>query len=564
MQLSPEQLAPVQSQAKQIVVVAGPGSGKSRTLVSRIQRLIGDGVDPQQIAAITFTNDAARELAERLTPEPMRGVVTHEDRSVAYNLQPPAVRLGFCGTLHGLMLSLLGLHHQRVGYSAAPAVLNEIQAMETLNEVKAQLKAKSLPATELLRLCGTVLPTDRALSRIEAVAAAYQQRLRDELVVDYDGILRLGFELLCMGGVMVPEYLFVDEVQDSCELDALIYEAMPSTHKFFVGDGDQSIYAFRGGSDAFLKRLCFRTDGVVFKLQDNYRCGAAICAAANNLIGQNEGRVPKVTVPITGQPGVVTVDHYAGQPQEAAAVAAKLNQLHQSGVPLDDCAVLVRGNALADAYADILVALGIAVKRRRPQVRDVEWVKAMTILSLCGNRENDRLVVEYFKFFRGPVALAELRSAAAARLGSLAEAANLVLPDTIEGAFKLMVEHCISASTLDRLAEIGQTLPADAGPVELACAMAADAGERDEGSGVTVGTIHSAKGREWSHVFLPAFEDAVIPAKRDVSQERCLAFVAITRAKTGCHISHAAERPNIYKHITEAASPSRFIKEAGL
>jgi DNA helicase-2/ATP-dependent DNA helicase PcrA len=280
MQLNPEQQRVVESDSRCRVVIAGPGSGKTRTLVEAIAKLIRDGTPSRAIAAVTFTNAAARELERRI-------------QETFFN---NTLRLGYCGTLHGLLLRWI-----QATSDNRLSIADEQQTEAMLAESIARLRfTGTKEAVRELLMRGPQFAPGRSLTRTELVAADFWQTMQSAGLLDFDAILHRGLRLLRDGAAGREfTHLFVDETQDSGEMDALIYDAMPTPLKTFFGDSDQSVYGFRGGRPEYLMRLARSEASATFYLRGNYRCGSAICAAANRLIENNTDRLDKWTVSAT-------------------------------------------------------------------------------------------------------------------------------------------------------------------------------------------------------------------------------------------------------------------------
>jgi superfamily I DNA/RNA helicase len=229
--LSHEQHAAVHATEKHVVVASVAGSGKSRVIVERIKWLISQGVPAQKICMVTFTVAGATEILKRLE----------------------GVQLGFCGTLHGMLLKALRLVPHHVGYSTSPAVLSEEAAEKLMEEAAEESRWKG--SLEELRKCASrTIRKKSALSKLEVAAVHYQQKLVDENLVDFNSVLRLGLELVYSEKFPFRfEHLLVDESQDSAAIDFEIYDAMGVENTFMVGDPNQKIMGFRGASDEFFK-----------------------------------------------------------------------------------------------------------------------------------------------------------------------------------------------------------------------------------------------------------------------------------------------------------------------
>lgn len=266
MNLSHEQLAAVHATEKHVVVASVAGSGKSRVIVERIRYVISQGTDPQRICMVTFTVTAAKEIQNRLvcslcggSGSYFTGVVgPHEQREeVDCYCQGVPLKLGYCGTLHGLLLKAIRHSPHLVGYSTQPSVLNE-EAAETMLEEAAKESRWTGSLEELRKATARTIRKKGALSKLEAAAVHYQQKLVDESLVDFDSVLRLGLELVYSDGFPFRfEHLICDEQQDASEIDFEIYDAMDVEFRFYAGDARQRIMGFRGACDGF-EKICLK------------------------------------------------------------------------------------------------------------------------------------------------------------------------------------------------------------------------------------------------------------------------------------------------------------------
>ena len=251
------QLAAINSNANRIVVVAGPGSGKTTTSLARMVRLINESVPASAIAAITFTNAAALETESRLA-----------------NLIPGA-KLGFCGTLHSFMLRLLQTNGPLVGFNRAISIASESfqnELIDTLIEDFRWKGSRKAVVDEIARG-----PFENVNTPLEVIRGDYYGRMKKAGLIDFDGILFYGLELVRKQFAPGFQHLFVDEFQDSSTIDFQIYQAIKIPNLFIVGDVDQSIYGFRGGNPSLLMRLLESEHGCKFILNENFRSGKEIC-----------------------------------------------------------------------------------------------------------------------------------------------------------------------------------------------------------------------------------------------------------------------------------------------
>lgn len=546
--------AAIASDSSKIIVLAGPGSGKTSTLVGRIDRLIADGVDPERIATITFTNAAARELESRLQ-----------------------ARLGYCGTLHGFALRSLRRHGGDAGYGARISVVNPEGSEALLRSSLRTVANDKVPMKRVLEAKAAGLP-ERPSTPAELVLAHYAEGLRSAGIVDFDCLLTEFARLLlenrgfsALGGGLAAEfdYVLIDEVQDSSPIDWAIYRALPIVGKYLVGDPDQSIYGFRGAALTELLEAVSSGEWELHKLEENFRSFTAVTAAAQRLIEHNRERPAKRTVSARGVGGRVAAAELSNPGEESARIAS-LVKMELVGRRPEDLAVLTRTNETASALAKELAAAGIPVAARVDANLPRDLARARALASYLCNPENDTLGFLYtaavLEDDRRAHDLANEAATLRKSINAHAYGFGRGLPASEYARHAAMTG--ISAEARMFAAEKFRNLPEDAPMVELAAALGAgaefDAARSLAKEGVRVLTVHSAKGLEFDTVFLAGFEDEAIPGRRkdvDLEEERRLAYVAITRAKRVVQFTSARIRNTKWGGL-EPRTPSRFIAEA--
>jgi DNA helicase-2/ATP-dependent DNA helicase PcrA len=402
----------------------------------------------------------------------------------------------------------------------------------------------------------------------DLTAAAFHQKLKRAGLVTYDTILHWGLRLLDRG-TLAPwpwTHLFVDEFQDSSDLDARIYDLLPIRNKFYVGDPDQAVYSFRGGnvhnilSKARLQHLCSTV-----MLEDNYRSDRAICHAAQDLIEHNKGRTKKETRSVSSDQGeAYAVVHYS----ERDEITWLRDRIWDEG-DNSQVAVLVRTNYLVQKISQALEAAGIPIARRKRVELPADWKLCRNLLALLSDPENDTLAVWFLEATRG-VAVAQKAKLSAAAAGQTLNQFTLHIPDDVGLAVvpQVLAKGRISRESIELVSEAMAKLPPESRLPDLLLALAQQSEPTEAVSaGVTVTTIHAAKGREWDCVFLPAFEQHLIPGERkdlDIEEERRLAYVAFTRARHYLAVSYCQKREPQFCRGTVDVAPSQFIAESGL
>lgn len=527
MSLNASQQAVVDSEHARRMVLAGPGSGKTKTVVEVVAKAVRE---VQTVVLLTFTNAGAKEFTDRL------GDLGKE--------------LAYAGNVHGYCLRLIQTYGHLIGYRPPVGVLAEAdredKLVETMNTLGYTMSRKALMAANDLRS--------------EFVWTDYAFTLKSDNLVDFDTILSSGVALLNHAKVesrIKVDLLVVDEVQDSAMIDWRIYNLIPAARKCFFGDMDQNLYAFRGASG-----FTTEADTQVLRLEENYRSDFIICDRANRLIEHNVNRLPKKIVPISEEGGDIFVTVYETSQLELSAVSIKASSLFFR----QTVAILCRQNETARTFSRYLEGCGSPLERSVEPPYPPSWKRAMLLLSLCLGY-NEATAVQLLKLDHSAAEVErekltakaekrELRALPGSTPTSLASVPRFLRMMGVDGYLVAAIER--------RIELLPQAEPTFS---DLICDLNANAREaRIETQGIYVGTIHSAKGREFDVVFLPAFEQGIIPsgkANADIEEERRVAFVGITRARHAVYFSHARVRTNQWGATSEQ-KPSQFLEEMGL
>lgn len=536
------QIRAINSEVPRTLVVAVPGSGKTHTLIGRIERLWRAGVDPQRIVCITFTTGAARELASRL---------------------PAGLVLGYCGTLHGWALRSLQRHGHLIGLPSRLSVIDQERADETLRRIITESRYTGTLAAVQQSVAGLMRgqKSQRSPAPCELVARRYLQTLRSSGLLSFDLILSEFLRLVRANVVFndlewpFPNHLLVDEFQDSGDLDAAIYDELPVANKFIVGDWWQSIFGFRGSNPEHIRELANNPGWRTIELDLNFRSVQPICDAANRLSGRSmqayNGSSP---------------DYPAAHGFDDAAAEA-MGLYHELADGCGSAAVLVRYNAEAERLRQLLESMGIPIARAVRSDRPKDWPLAKAALALLADPTNHWVAFWYLRERIGPAAEAMHLQAIASdvSLAALARQGGLDIPASVETPQIGQASARLGASP-ESVALIEQAVADNpgAGAAELLLALAEEP-EAQQTDGVYVGTLHSAKGREWDRVFMPSMEEGTLPRNdQTVEEDRRLCYVGITRARHQLWLGWARQRPDPYTGQTVMGRPSRFLKEMGL
>ena len=530
MNLNEQQLEIVNTQHPNILVIAGPGSGKTRTLIERIIRLQKDGVPGRDMVAITFTNAGAHELQERLI------AAGHG--------------IAFAGTLHSYMLRIIRQTNRTAGVLSDgdyEALLEEALTGMKLRDSCSALSAKVMEG-----------PTYTNNNPLTLAAKMVWGRMHKLCLYSFDAILAAGLRLLRDSPPPPRMHYFIDEVQDSAPIDFEIYRALGGT-QFLVGDPDQSIFGFRGAAVWEVGKMAKDPKWKTMLLTQNYRCPDNVCRAAQCLVEHNEDRVEKATTG-TGIAGDIVFVSSPNAISEIANLALTI-QKH----PPEQCAVLVRTNAIRKTITEFLASQGIPISAPAIHTNPIGWPMAMAVAAYVCNPQNPHFSDKSASMVLSPGSYKELKDKALREFCSMNQAwhnlsgcqsvdevipAILKIVPNLNPACRALIEHRISLA------------PAGTEPSELPTIIAKGEDLDEMTPGVSVLTMHASKGREWPYVFLPACEQEIIPAGRDIEEERRLFYVAVTRTKSRLWVSHSCSRaPDYGSKAPRPVKASQFIEE---
>lgn len=619
--LNPPQRAAVEHVDGPLLVLAGAGSGKTRVIVEKIAHLIASGRMPaKRIAAITFTNKAAKEMRERVAKR-IRG--------------DAAEGLTIC-TFHALGLKFLQIEHAKAGLRRGFSIFD---SDDSAAQIKDLLPAGSKPDVIdgvrglISRAKNAGLSPEQAMREarspreIEAatVYELYQARLASFNAVDFDDLIRLPVHLLeadeemCLAWRERIGYLLVDECQDTNDAQYRLLKAIAGPRGLFtcVGDDDQSIYAWRGANPDNLLQLGKDYPQLrIVKLEQNYRCSNRVLRAANTLIANNPHEHLKTLWSDQADGERIRIWECRDAAHEAERIAAEIQFIATAKrAPWSDFCILFRGNFQSRALEKALQLMRVPYHLSggtafldRGEVKDV-----LSWLRLLANPDDD---AAFLRAVQSPKR--EVGAGTLAKLAELAQQAHMPMARAIDnvGALKQLPPR--AANALDTFATLVKQLrskaqvltPADlvrdvaersgllasvraqckdestfqrrkanieelagwfdggrnTGPGELAAQLAllshADKGEA--GNQVRLMSLHAAKGLEFRYVFIVGLEDGTLPHEASLDEgrldeERRLLYVGITRAKEQLWMSYS-RRAERWGEVLRL-KPSRFLDE---
>ncbi len=624
--LNPQQREAIRYLDGPLLVLAGAGSGKTRVITQKIAYLVQDcGFQPRNVAAITFTNKAAKEMQERvgklLSP------------AIAGELQ--------ISTFHSLGVRILREEARALGYKPRFSIFDSADCAGIIGEAaktvdKATLRiVQSIISNWKNALVTPEVALHRARDEHEKLAAhaflTYEATLKAYQAVDFDDLIGLPVKLFSE----LPEiadkwqnrlrYLLVDEYQDTNACQYQLLKLLTGVRAQFtaVGDDDQAIYGWRGADIDNLKKLPAEFPALkVIKLEQNYRSTVRILKAANAVIAHNEKLFDKKLWSELGHGEQVSVTACRDNDAEAEGVVMKL-QAHrfQNRGKFSDYAILYRSNHQARIFEEYLrdhrvpyLLSGGKSFFDKAEIKDIT-----AYLRLLTNEDDDPAFIRAAttpKRGIGAATLQVLGTYAGERHISLFQAAfeegfaqrvqprqlepllefcqfinrtqeraarepaHQVLPDLLKAIDyeTFLYDHEEERTAQTRWANVGQfaewlnmkgeldgkTL------VELTQSIALinmlDKQNDEEVDAVQLSTLHAAKGLEYHHVFLVGIEEGILPHREStepskIEEERRLMYVGITRARQSLAISWCERRKQAREFIP--CEPSRFIDEMG-
>jgi DNA helicase II / ATP-dependent DNA helicase PcrA len=621
--LNPPQREAVLTTEGPVLMLAGAGTGKTAALTARLAQIIATRLAwPSEILSVTFTNKAAREMKERIgrmigdAVEGMPWLGTFHSIG-AKMLRRHAELIGLQSNFTIIdtddQIRLLKQLIQGADIDdkrfPAKALAGLIDKWKNQGLSPADLSAGDSEAY--------------ANGKGQEMYALYQRRLLALNACDFGDLLLHSLNLLKNNRDVLEQYqarfkyIMVDEYQDTNAVQYLWLRLLAQKRKNIacVGDDDQSIYSWRGAEVANILRFEKDFPGAkVIKLEQNYRSTPHILAAASGLINANSERLGKTLWTELDDGEKVQVIGVWDGPEEARRVGEEIEAAQHKGVTLDNIAILVRAQHQTREFEDRFISIGLAYKivggfrfYERAEIRD-----AIAYLRIVNQPADDlafERIVNTPKRGIGDKAVGKIHIIArAAGIPLSAAAAQMTGTDELTGKARVSLAGLVanianwremaatmtpSALTQQILDECGYTgmLQAERSVeatgrlenlTELTRAMeeyetlgdflehvslVMDNEAQNSGPQITIMTIHAAKGLEFHNVFLVGWEEGLFPSQRSLDEgglasleeERRLAYVAITRARTKCTILHAANR-RIYGQWTSSI-PSRFIAE---
>jgi uncharacterized protein (TIGR00375 family) len=533
--LDDEQRAAAQSVDGPLMILAGPGSGKTRTLTFRIAHLVEErGVDPANCLAVTFTRRAAGEMRARLA-----------------ELIPDAAARVAVHTFHSLGLAILRADPAAAGLTPGFRIIGEAERKALLAETLAIPERKAerlLRAISKAKRTQATPPTD-----VAGPMRAYRDSLRKHSAVDFDDLVALPVAALAADATLAARwrerfrFISIDEFQDVDEQQYRLMQllAPPGSNLCVIGDPNQAIYGFRGADAACFTRFAADYPGAgVIKLRRNYRSTGTIVTASAQVISSSDDALALVRdmrerIAIHAAASeraeaefvVATIERLIGGSSFFAIDSGRVTGPAEAALGFADIAVLYRTDAQTEALAEALARAGIPFKTgSQRRLAEDPAVRAL-LAEIAPDEEPLAVAVE--------VAAARLRHR--------------------KGADPVAI-----AAALARLTALAETCGGNRARFNDAIALATDADFLDpRADRVSLLTLHAAKGLEFAVVFIVGLEDGILPltwGARDeaaMAEERRLFYVGMTRAKDRLILSRAKQR--VWRGKLRTLTPSPFL-----
>ena len=623
-ELNPQQLEVVVSGDGPVLVIAGAGSGKTRTITYRVSWLLEGGVHPSEILLLTFTNKAAREMLHRVA------LLSQLDTRQLWG-----------GTFHHVGNMILRPNAKHLGLNSNFSILDQGDSRDliaaTVAELHGEKRDKQFPSVDIVQdIIGFAVNTTNELDavmnlryphlsdysqNVYAIARRYAEKKKEMNAVDYDDLL-LGCKFLLENHEEVRryyrsrfKYILVDEYQDTNKLQADFVDLLVGEERnlMVVGDDGQSIYSFRGANFANIMEFPDRYPGTrMFKLELNYRSTPEILNLANDSIAHNQYQYPKsLTAARTSMQWKPAVVPLRDSRQQSDLVVQRMMELNDEGVPFNEMAVLYRAHfhsmelqlELTRRGIPFNITSGVRFFEQR-HIKDVvaylkvltnphdelSWRRILTLVPGIGSKTAEKLWM-HIRQHEDPVRhlrqwtdLVPRNSRAgwaefAVTMEELSHEGFQLAPSAaIEQVFRSSYEKYMEGKFPDfatRREDVHQmssfALQFDSLERFLTELSLLGQIESEEPSGETqdrvrLSTIHQAKGLEWQVVFVIYLVDGRFPSFRalkeaeDLEEERRLFYVASTRAKNQLYFTYVLFSES-YSQGPFFHRPSVFLKE---
>jgi len=601
-----------------LLILAGAGAGKTKTITERIVEIVKRGCDPRQVLAVTFTNKAAKEMRERIVAR------LEEERII--EKENPFHHTPLIKTFHSLGLMILSEYGSRLGLHKHPTILDSADSLSIIKQAVEQLgidpkindpsKIRGIISREKGDFVSHIDYKQKvATAQMDIVASVwriYEEELKRQKAVDFDDLIVSTVRLLEEHTDIRDhyqhrfKYVHVDEYQDTNAAQYAFVKLLinPATNNIcVVGDADQNIYSWRGANVRNI--MNFESDFPGTKtvlLEENYRSTGNILALANNAIKKNTVRKDKNLFTSKGEGDKISLCPAWDETGEAEMIAEKCKELIESGVGGETIAVLYRANfqsrVLEEAFIRANVTYNLLGTKffERKEVKDVMSYLRAAVNRAC--QPDLKRVFETPKKGVGKTTIAKIF--AGEDLPATAQVKVAKVYDFLDSLVEMLeteaLSHVMQSIIVDSGMEremlegsdddrerlenarelVSLTVRYDGVPakevlqqfLEETSLQSDQDNDTKEKSGVRLMTVHASKGLEFDYVFVTGLEQDLFPhknignrkrGKEEEEEERRLFYVAVTRAKKHLYLTHAELRTIFGQKQINA--PSEFLED---
>jgi DNA helicase-2/ATP-dependent DNA helicase PcrA len=599
-----------------LLILAGAGSGKTKTITTRLAYLISIGIDPSSILTLTFTNKAAKEMQHR-----------------AFSMIKSSSTMPLLCTFHKFGLLFLKFHITQLNRKNNFIIIDTDDKKRILKSIDKEITT-AVVASEISKYKNSILSPAEAKSaaqlklyvQIADIYEKYENYLHENNLVDFDDLLLLPYKILEQNKTLCEQtsqqyrYIMVDEYQDTNELQYRLLKKLCTSHNNIcvVGDDDQSIYGWRGATIKNILNFAEIFDNTtVIKLEHNYRSTDTILEHANQLIEHNRDRMGKKLIGTKTKGNSIKVYESHDENEETRKICEDIHKLINNGVSPKDIAVLFRVNALSRSLeegfnkARINYQLVGGMKfYERSEIKDL--IAYFRVLTNKNDNFSIKRIINKPKRGIGKTTIEKLDEKSIQSEISIFNIINSFTPDELSAlvgkknarTLKVFVasimdlEDTIAESKMRFLDSFEDTFDFRASfenlpdgydrqanideffgyirdyfiqnpHLELEDFLNEIALESEQDSltneAVSMMSIHASKGLEYKHLFIIGLEEGFFPIigdGSDIEEERRLGYVAITRAMDELTLSFVHSR--FYKGKRTQLLKSRFLSESGL
>ena len=601
-----------------MLILAGAGSGKTKTITTRLAYLISIGIDPRSILTLTFTNKAATQMRER-----------------AFNMIDPSMinTPPVLCTFHKFVLLFLKFYMTELNRKNNFIIIDTDDKKRILKSLDKEITT-ALLSSEISRYKNSLLSPAEAKTaaqlklyqQIAEVYEKYQEYLEKNNLVDFDDLLLLPYEILKNNQKLADEisqkyqYIMVDEYQDTNELQYRLLRLLCTSHNNLcvVGDDDQSIYGWRGATIKNILNFTEHFDNtLVVKLEENYRSTDTILNHANQLIEHNRDRLGKKLVGTRTKGDAIRVYESQDENEETRKIVDDIKQLIDSGTSPRNIAILFRVNALSRSLEEGFNKAGLNYKLvggmkfyERTEIKDL--IAYFRILTNSNDNFSIKRIINKPKRGIGKTTIDKLEAksiqtersifdliqnmdsteittivgkknsrtlkvfeASILDLKEMLQESKMKFLDNFEETFDYRASYDNLPDGFERQANIDefygyirdyfiQNPHLDLKDFLNEIALESESDEY-HAEAVSMMSIHASKGLEFKKLFIIGFEEGFFPITgdgSDLEEERRLGYVAITRAMDNLTLSFVHSR--FYKGKRASLTKSRFLSESGL